>query len=109
VTTFSQAALLAVVVRARYHPGPHHRPDGFLRSVFAVSPWLGAVVVALIVLGCLLLALIRGAGRVVGGTPWYVRLALLAAAGLGLLWLLRVIRERSRPKTSRRSTGWPPR
>lgn len=95
MTSFPQAALLSIVVRALYHHGRRQQHDGFLRHTFAISPWLGAVAVALIVLGCLLLVLIKGAGRVVEGTPWYVRLALLATAGFGMFWLLKVIRDQS--------------
>jgi hypothetical protein len=94
VTSFPQAALLSVVVRPRNHPGPRQPHDGFPLHAFAVSPWLGAAAVALVVLGCLLLALVKGAGRVAAGAPWPVRLALLAVVGAGLLWLLKVIRER---------------
>ena len=55
--------------------------------MFATSPWLGAIVVALIVLAGLVLALIKQ-GRVLGGTPWYVRVALLVIAGFGIFRLL---------------------
>jgi hypothetical protein len=55
---------------------------------FATSPWLGAMVLVVIVLGGLALALIRNAGRIIEDTPWYVRVALLAAAGFGLFRLL---------------------
>jgi hypothetical protein len=70
--------------------GQHHYHDGFLHHVFAISPWLGAIVVVPIVVAGLTLALITKAGRVLEGTPWYVRLTLLAAAGFGIFrWLSR--------------------
>jgi hypothetical protein len=68
--------------------GRHHYHDGFLHHVFATSPWLGAMTVVLIVVVGLMLALITKAGRVLEGTPWYVRLALLATAGFGIFRLL---------------------
>ena len=87
VTSFPEAALLAVMMSTRYPPAQHHQHDGFLQHAFATSPWLGALVVAPIVLGSLLLAVVKKAGRVFEGTPWYVRLALLAAAGLRIFRL----------------------
>lgn len=69
--------------------GEHHRQNGFLQHVFAVSPLLGALTVASIVVVAVVFALIKRAGRVLEGTPWYVRLALLAAAGFGIFRLLR--------------------
>jgi hypothetical protein len=36
----------------------------------------------------LVLALIKAAGRVLEGTPWYVRLALLATASFGIFRVL---------------------
>lgn len=89
VTSFPQAALLSITMAGRYRPGQHRHHNGFLQHVFATSPWLGAVVVASIVIVGLLLALIKKACRVLEGSPWYVRLALLAAAGFGIFRLLR--------------------
>lgn len=67
-----------------------HYHDGFVHHVFATSPWLGAMIVVLIVFAGLVLALITKAGRVLEGIPWYVRLALLATAGAGVFrWLSR--------------------
>jgi len=40
-----------------------------LEHAFATSPWLGAIVVALIVLVSVVLALIKKAGRVLDDTP----------------------------------------
>ena len=84
---FPQASLLAIMMAGHYRPGQHHHYNGFLQHAFATSPWLGAMVVALIVLVGLVLALIKKAGRVLEGTPWYVRLALLVTAGFGIFWL----------------------
>jgi hypothetical protein len=56
--------------------------------MFVISPWLGAIVVALIVLVSLVRALIKKAGRILEGSPWYVRLALLVAVGIGTFRLL---------------------
>jgi hypothetical protein len=92
VSPSPEAALLVIMVRARYRPVPHHTRDGFLGHAFAISPWLGAIVVALIVLGGLLLALVKTAGRVLDGTPWYVRLALLVTAALGVSRLFKAAR-----------------
>jgi hypothetical protein len=50
-------------------------------------------VLALIVLAGLVLALVKAAGRALDGTPWYMRLALLAAAGFGIF---RVLNRRRR-------------
>jgi hypothetical protein len=83
VTSFPQAAPLAIMLA-----GQHHHHNGFLQHVFATSPWLGAVMVALIVVVGLVLAVIKKAGRVLEGTPWYVRLALLVTAGFGISRLL---------------------
>jgi hypothetical protein len=88
VTSFRQATLLATLLAGRHRPGQHRDHNGFLQHVFATSPWLGAIVVALIVLVGLVLALIKAAGRVLEGTPWYVRLALLATAGSGIFRVL---------------------
>jgi hypothetical protein len=83
-----QATLLATRLAGRYRPGEHRDHTGFLQHLFAASPWLGAIVVTLIVLVGLVLALIKAAGRVLDGTPWYVRLALLATAGFGIFRVL---------------------
>jgi hypothetical protein len=88
VASLRQAGELGIRVAGRYHPGRHRRHHGFLQHAFATSPWLGAMVVVVIVLGVLALALIKSAGRVIEGTPWYVRVALLVTAGLGLFRLL---------------------
>jgi hypothetical protein len=88
VTSFSREALLAIVMARRYRPGHHQHDNGFLRHAFATSPWLGALVIALIVLVGLVLAVIKKAGRILEGTPWYVRLALLVTAGLCFFRLL---------------------
>jgi hypothetical protein len=53
----------------RYRPGQHHNHNGFLQHAFATSPWLGATVVALIVLVGLVLALIKTARQTLEGTP----------------------------------------
>jgi F0F1-type ATP synthase assembly protein I len=88
LTAFPRATLLAIKMAGRYRPGRHHHHNGFLQHVFATSPWLGAIVVALVVLVGLVLALIKQAGRVLEGTPWYVRVALLVTAGFGIFRLL---------------------
>jgi hypothetical protein len=88
VTSFPQAALLAAMLAGRYHPGQHRDHNGFLQHAFAASPWLGAIVLALIVLVGLVLALIKAAGRALDGTPWYMRLALFATAGFGIFRVL---------------------
>jgi lysylphosphatidylglycerol synthetase-like protein (DUF2156 family) len=100
VTSFPQAALLAVMISSRYHPGQHPRHDGFLQHAFAISPWLGAIVVAPIVLGALLLIVVKKAGRVLEGAPWYARLALLAAAGFGMFRLFNGIRSGAAARNS---------
>lgn len=76
----------------------HHYHDGFLHQVFVASPWLGATLVVLIVVVGLVLALLTKAGRVLNVLPWYVRLALLATAGLGIFRLLS--RRRATPDGS---------
>jgi hypothetical protein len=88
VTPFPQATLLATMLAGRYRPGQHRDHDGFLQHVFAASPWLGAIVLALIVLVGLVLALIKAAGRALDGAPWYMRLVLLATAGFGIFRVL---------------------
>ncbi len=85
---FPPAALPAIMLAGRYRPGGQHHHDGFLQSAFAASPWLGAIVIALIVLAGLVLAVIKWAGRVLDDAPWYVRLALLVTAGFGIFRLL---------------------
>ena len=50
VTPFPRATLLATMLAGRYRPGQHRDHNGFLRHAFAASPWLGAIVLALIVL-----------------------------------------------------------
>jgi hypothetical protein len=88
VPSFPQAAGLVIIAAGRYRPGLHRHHNGFVQHAFATSPWLGAIVVVLIVLGGLAIALIRNAGRVLESTPWYVRVALLVAAGFGISRLL---------------------
>jgi hypothetical protein len=111
-TSFSQAALLAIMMAGRYRPGQHHHHNGVLQHAFATSPWLGAIVVALIVLVGLVLALIKKAGRVLEGTPWYVRLALLVTAGFGIFRLLSRTRRATPQGIWHPPDGWetaPPR
>jgi hypothetical protein len=86
VRSFPQAAVLAAMLAGRYRPGRHRDHYGFLQQVFATSPWLSVTVIALIVIAGLVLALIKAAGRLLGGTPWYVRLALLVTAAFGIYW-----------------------
>jgi F0F1-type ATP synthase assembly protein I len=108
LTAFPRAALLAIMMAGRYRPGRHRHHNGFLQHVFATSPWLGAIVVALIVLVGLVLALIKQAGRVLEGTPWYVRVALLVTAGFGIFRLLSR-REQATPQgTWHPPGGWQP-
>ncbi len=76
------------MLAGRYRSGQHRGHNGFLQHVFATSPWLGAIVIALIVILGLVLALTKAAGRVLEGTPWYVRLGLLATAALGFFRVL---------------------
>ena len=57
VASSPQAALLAIMLTGRYRPGQHHHHNGFLQHVFATSPWLGAMMVALIVVVGLVLAM----------------------------------------------------
>jgi F0F1-type ATP synthase assembly protein I len=99
LTALPRAALLAIMMAGRYRPGRHRHQNGFLHHAFATSPWLGAIVVALIVLVGLVLALIKQAGRVLEGTPWYVRVALLVTAGFGIFRLLSR-REQATPQGS---------
>jgi hypothetical protein len=82
--SYPQAVLLTIRMSRRYGPGQRHRHNGFLQHVFATPPWLGATVVALIVLAVLVLALTKVARLVLEGIPWSVRLALLVTAGMGM-------------------------
>lgn len=82
-------ALLLVMTAGRDHAGRPHGREGFLSHLVASDPWLGAIVIAVIVLAGLTLVLIKTTGRLLEGTPWYVRLALLAGAGFGVSRLLR--------------------
>jgi hypothetical protein len=100
VTSFPQTALLASMMSSRHRPGQHPGHDGFLQHAFAISPWLGAIVVAPIVLGALLLIVVKKTGRVLEGTPWYGRLALLAAAGFGIFWLFNGIQRGAAARNS---------
>ena len=96
-----QSALLVITAAMRDRPGPHHARNGFLPHLLAADPWLGAVVIAAIVLAGLMFTLIRTSGRILEGTPWCVRLALLAAAGF---WISRLL-SRSHWK-ERSSASW---
>jgi hypothetical protein len=107
VTSFPKAGLLAMMMAGRYRPGHHHH-NGFLQHAFATSPWLGAIMVALIVLAGLVLALIKKARRVLEGTPWYVRLALLVAAGLGIFRLLSRRKQATPQSIWHPPDGWQP-
>jgi len=109
VTSFPQAALLAIVLAGRYRPGRHHHHNGFRQHVIATSPWPGAITVALIVLVGLVLALIKKAGRVLQGTPWYVRLALLVTAGIGIFRLLSRKKQATPQGIWHAADGWEPR
>jgi hypothetical protein len=108
VTSYPQAAMLASTMAGRHRPGQHHQHDGFLEHAFATSPWLGATVVVLIVLAGRVLALLKTARRILDGTPWSVRLALLVTASLGIFRLL----SRKKQATPRRiqdpPDGWQP-
>jgi hypothetical protein len=108
VTSYPQAALLAIKMSRRYRPGQHHHHNGFLQYAFATSPWLGATVVALIVLAGLMLALIKVARLVLEGTPWYVRLALLVTAGLGIFRLFSRKKQATRQRIQHPPDGWQP-
>jgi hypothetical protein len=108
VTSYPQAALLAVTMFRRYRPGQHHNHNGFLQHAFATSPWLGATVVALIVLVGLVLALIKTAGRGLEGTPWPVRLALLVTVGLGIFRLLSRKEQATPQRIQHPPDGWQP-
>jgi hypothetical protein len=107
VTSFPRAALTAIVLAGRYRPG-RHRHHGFLQHVFATSPWLGAIAVALIVLVSLVLALIKKASRVLEGTPWYVRLALLVTAVIGIFRLLSRRKQATPQGIWHPADGWEP-
>jgi amino acid transporter len=91
--SFSRATPLATMLAGRYRPGQHRDRGGFLQHVFATSPWLGVIVITLIVIAVLVLASGKAIGRVLDGTPWYVRLALLATTAFGIL---RVLNRKSR-------------
>lgn len=92
-----QSALLVITQAGRDRPGPDHVRSGFLPHLLAADPWLGVIVIAVIVLAGLVLALIKTTGRILEGTPWYVRLALLAAAGFGISRLLSRDRQAAPP------------
>ena len=108
VLSYPQAAPLAIRMSRPYHPGQHHHHNGFLQHAFATSPWLGATVVALIVLAGLVLALIKVARRVLEGTPWPVRLALLVTAGLGIFRLLSREKQATRQGIQHSPDSWQP-
>ena len=108
VTYVPRAALPAIMLAGRYRPGRHHHHNGFLQHVFATSPWLGGIAVALIVLAGLALAVIKTAGRVLDGTPWYVRLALLVTAGIGIFRLLRRKNQATPQGIWHAADGWEP-
>jgi protein-S-isoprenylcysteine O-methyltransferase Ste14 len=104
MTSYPHAALLASLLARRYRPG-HHYHNGFLQHAFATSPWLGAIVVALITLVGLVLALIKKAGRILENIPWYVRLALLVTAGFGIVRLLGQKKQARPPGVKHPPTG----
>lgn len=85
----------------RDRPGPHHARSGFLAHLLAAGPWLGVTVITAIVLAGFTLALVKATGRVLEGTPWYVRLALLAAAGSGISRLFRRNAPAAPPRDTR--------
>jgi hypothetical protein len=93
-----QPALTVITVVGRHRPGSPHARDGFLSHLLTTDPWLGVIVIIAIIFAGLMLALIKTTGRILESTPWYVRLALLAPAGLGISWLFgRNRRAASRP------------
>ncbi len=100
-----QTALTAIVMTGRHRPGRQRHHHGLLRHAFAISPWLGAILVVLIVIGGLALTLIRKAGRILDGTPWYIRLALLVTAGIGIS---RLIGRQRRPGPFGEPGDWRP-
>jgi hypothetical protein len=108
--SYQQVALLTIRMSRRYRAGQHHDHNGFPQHAFATLPWLGAAVVALIVLAGLVLALTKVGRLVLEGTPWYVRLALLVTVGLGIF---RLLSRKNRPHRSaasvRQTAGNPPR
>ena len=108
VTSCPQAALLAVTMSRRYRPGQHHNHSGFLQHAFATSPWLGATVVALIVLVGLVLALIKTVRRGLEGTPRPVRLTPLVTVGLGFFRLLSPKEQATPQRIQRPPDGWQP-
>jgi hypothetical protein len=108
VTSYPQAAMLASTMAGRYRPGQHHQYNGFLEHAFATSPWLGATVVVLIVLAGLVLALLKTARRILAGTPWSVRLALLVTAGLGIFRLLSRKKQATPQRIQHPPDGWQP-
>jgi hypothetical protein len=73
VMSLPYAARLAIMLAGRYRPGQHQHRNGFLPHVFAISPWLGAVMVALIVVVGL------GAGSDQEGWPGLERHPLVCA------------------------------
>jgi hypothetical protein len=108
VTSYPQAAMLASTMAGRYRPGQHHQHNGFLEHAFATSPWLGATVVVLIVLAGLVLALLKTARRILDGTPWSVRLALLVTASLGIFRLLSRKKQATPRRIQHPPDGWQP-
>ena len=84
-----QPALTVITAPGRHRPGLPHARDGFLSHLLTTDPWLGVIVIIVIVLAGLVVALIKTTGRILDSTPWYIRLALLASAALGISWLLR--------------------
>jgi hypothetical protein len=105
--SYPPAALLAIRMSRRYRPGQHHHHNGFLLHAFTTPPWLGATVVALIVLAGVVLALTKVARLVLEGTPWYVRLALLVTAGLGIFRLLSRKEQATPQRIPHPPDGWP--
>jgi hypothetical protein len=106
--SYPQAALLAIRMSRRYRPGQHHHHNGFLQHAFAISPWLGATVVGLIVLAGLVLALIKRARLILEGIPWSVRLALLVTVGFGIFRLLSRKKQATPQRTQHPPDGWQP-
>jgi hypothetical protein len=68
MTSYPQATLRVSLVARRYRPG-HQYHNGFLQHAFATSPWLGAIVIALITLVGLVLAPIKKAAASLKTSP----------------------------------------
>lgn len=100
--------VLAIGIGLGRRPG-HIRQHGFLHSLFATSPWLGGIAVAALISAGLVLTILKKAGRVLEGTPWYVRLALLGTAILGIIRLMNKNKPGSaaRPDPGAAAADWP--